>query len=140
MKQNKRQAAKKASPSPRSVDKSGDGLDDLRAALRPFRGRIDALDDKIMALLAKRFAIVRTVGALKAAHNFPSYISDRVVEVRERNAATGAKYGIDPDFVRTLYNVIIYQSCAEEDIIKHARRHKTSALPAKKRKTGSRTR
>lgn len=124
MKENKRQAGKKRVTKARPVDNRTDVLDDLRAHLRPFRGKIDALDDKIMALLAKRFAIVRQVGELKAAHNFPSYISDRVVEVRERNAATGKKYGIDPDFVRMLYSLIIYQSCAEEDIIKHARRKK----------------
>jgi chorismate mutase-like protein len=107
--------------------------EDLRRRLKPFRGRIDALDDRIMALLAKRFGIVRAVGELKAAHNFPSYISDRVVEVRERNAATGRKYGIDPDFVRMLYSLIIYQSCAEEDIIKHKRR-KAAAAPRRKKK------
>jgi len=130
MKENKRQTGKKPSRAAKPVDNAGDVLDDLRAHLRPFRGKIDALDDKIMALLAKRFAIVRQVGELKAAHNFPSYISDRVVQVRERNAATGKKYGIDPDFVRMLYSLIIYQSCAEEDIIKHARRQKLAKKKA----------
>lgn len=130
MKENKRQAAKKPARRTKPVDNATDVLDDLRAHLRPFRGKIDALDDKIMALLAKRFAIVRQVGELKAAHNFPSYISDRVVQVRERNAATGKKYGIDPDFVRMLYSLIIYQSCAEEDIIKHARRQKLAKKKA----------
>ena len=120
MKENKRKAAKKP-----TAEQAADPISAaLRAKLRPYRGKIDALDDKIMALLAKRFKIVREVGELKAQLNFPSYISDRVVEVRERNAATGKKYGIDPDFVRMLYSLIIYQSCAEEDIIKHARRQK----------------
>lgn len=132
MKENKTKAVKKPMRRNKAVDKTRDPLDDLRAHLRPFRGKIDALDDKIMALLAKRFAIVRKVGTLKAEHNFPSYISDRVVEVRERNAATGKKYGIDPDFVRMLYSLIIYQSCAEEDIIKHARRKKLANLATKK--------
>lgn len=133
MKENKRQAAKKPARRTKPVDNATDVLDDLRAHLRPFRGKIDALDDKIMALLAKRFAIVRQVGELKAAHNFPSYISDRVVQVRERNAATGKKYGINPDFVRMLYSLIIYQSCAEEDIIKHARRQRLAKKKAARR-------
>lgn len=132
MKENKKQAAKKPARRTAPVDNAGDFQADLRARLRPFRGKIDALDDQIMALLAKRFAIVRQVGALKAAHDFPSYLSDRVVEVRERNAAAGKKYGIDPDFVRMLYNLIIYQSCAEEDIIKHARRQKRAKAKKKK--------
>ena len=87
MKENKRKTAKKPARKVQPVDNSAMPLDDLRAHLRPFRGQIDALDDKIMALLAKRFAIVRRVGELKAAHNFPSYISDRVVEVLEHVAA-----------------------------------------------------
>lgn len=118
MKENKRIARKKA-PARGTSDTVAENL---MVKLRPFRGKIDALDDKIMALLAKRFGIVRQVGELKSRLNFPSYISDRVVEVRERNAAAAAKYGIDPDFTRMLYSLIIYQSCAEEDIIKHARR------------------
>ena len=126
MKENKRQSHKKTASQVAPVDKRDAVLDDLRQRLAPFRGQIDALDDKIMALLAKRFAIVRKVGQLKAVHNFPSYISDRVIEVRERNATAGEKYGIDPDFIRMLYSLIIYQSCAEEDIIKHAHRQKSS--------------
>lgn len=118
MKETKRKARKKA-PSRGAADTVAEGL---KARLRPYRGKIDALDDKIMALLAKRFAVVREVGELKSRLNFPSYISDRVVEVRERNAATALKYGIDPDFIRMLYSLVIYQSCAEEDMIKHARR------------------
>lgn len=108
---------------------------DIKAALKPFRGRIDALDDRIVALLSKRFAIVRRVAELKAAHDFPSYISDRVVEVRERNAKTGQKYGIDPDFMRMLYSLVIYQSCAVEDMIKYARKSKGKKVPAKKAST-----
>lgn len=131
MKENKRKTVKKPARKAAPVDNVDAVLDDLRAHLRPFRGKIDALDDKIMVLLKERFAIVRAVGELKAAHNFPSYISDRVVEVRERNAATGKKYGIDPDFVRMLYSLIIYQSCAEEDIIKHARRKKLAKAKKK---------
>lgn len=128
MKENKKKPASRG----KAVTVSG-LPDDLRRQLRPYRGRIDALDDKIVALLGKRFGIVRAVGELKAKHNFPSYISDRVVEVRERNATTGRKYGIDPDFMRMLYSLIIYQSCAEEDIIKHKHRNRAAA-PAKRRR------
>ncbi len=92
---------------------------DIKTLLKPFRIQIDAIDDDIMKLLKKRFGVVRKVARIKAEKDLPSYISDRVVQVRERNAATGKKYGIDPDFVRMLYSLIIYQSCAEEDIMKY---------------------
>ena len=41
-----------------------------------------------------------------------------VLQRAERAATNGLKYGIDPDFMRTLYTFIIYQSCAIEDLAK----------------------
>lgn len=98
--------------------------DDIKSQLQPFRVEIDHIDDQIMKLLKKRFDIVHKVAKIKAKNDFPSYISDRVVQVRERNAKTAVKYGIDPDFIRMLYSLIIYQACAEEDIIKYKMKSK----------------
>lgn len=97
---------------------------DAKALLKPYRHQIDTIDDQIMKLMQKRFGVVRKVARIKADNDLPSYISDRVVQVRERNAATARKYGVDPDFTRMLYSLIIYQSCAEEDIIKYAKKRK----------------
>ena len=83
--------------------------------LKTHRQSIDDLDDQIMDLLGKRFAIVREVAQIKAKNGIPSYLSDRVIEVRERNAQKGQSLGIDPEFVRMMYTLMIYQSCAEED-------------------------
>jgi len=105
---------------------------DLKTLLKPFRVQIDALDDKIVALLGKRFDIVRQVADIKAKNDLPSYLSDRVVEVRERNAATGKKHGVDPDFMRMLYSLIIYQSCATEDMIKADLKAKAKKSEARK--------
>jgi chorismate mutase-like protein len=105
--------------------------EDIRKSLKPFRHQIDALDDKIVALLGERFDIVRKVAKIKAENDFPSYISDRVVQVRERNAKTGKKYGIDPEFVKMLYSLIIYQSCAVEDVIKYDLKERKKKKAAK---------
>lgn len=88
--------------------------------LKPHRKQIDAIDDQILKLMGERFKIVRKVAKIKADKAIPSFLHDRVVEVRERCAKLGLKYGIDPDFVRILYSTIIYQSCTIEDEIKHA--------------------
>ncbi len=55
--------------------------EDLKRRLKPYRGRIDALDDKIMALLGKRFAIVaRRTGAVTITDYLRArYKSDAVV-------------------------------------------------------------
>ena len=75
--------------------------------LKPYRARIDALDDQIIDLLAERMDIVREVGTIKAQKNIATVQHDRVVEVRERNAERGAKKGLNPGMVRRIYTAII---------------------------------
>lgn len=138
MKQNKQKTVKiRLSPTAGGVARgvAGDAditetLPAIRKLLKPYRQRIDALDDKIMAMLGERFGIIREVAAIKSRYNLPSYISERVVEVRERNARAAKKHKIDPGFIRTLYTLMIFESCALEDEIKSQKKSK----PVKKNK------
>ncbi|HEY0901856.1 MAG TPA: chorismate mutase, partial [Micavibrio sp.] len=50
--------------------------------MKPFRQRIDALDDQIIDLLIARTEIIREVGHFKFAHDIPAVLADRVIEVR----------------------------------------------------------
>jgi len=86
--------------------------------LEPYRARLDALDDKIVALIAERIGIIREVGALKAREKIPAVLQDRVDAVRERAAAKAADLGVDPEFVRQLYARIIAFSCELEEQIR----------------------
>lgn len=86
--------------------------------LKPYRARIDALDDRIVDLLVERIGIIREVGVLKAEKGIPATLPDRVDQVRERNAARAASKGLDADLVRRLYTEIIDYSCALEETIK----------------------
>jgi len=86
--------------------------------LKPYRAQIDAIDDRIVDLLAQRMDIVREVAALKAAKGIPAVLEDRIIEVRERCAARGAAMGLDEELVRRLYTLIITYACdLEEDLI-----------------------
>lgn len=86
--------------------------------MKQFRSEIDALDDQIIALLARRYDIVRKVAAHKKEHNIPVVLADRVDEVKENAARIGAGYNLDPEFMRNLYALIIEHACAcEENII-----------------------
>lgn len=91
--------------------------------LKPYRARIDALDDKIIDLLAERTGIVREVGHLKYRENIPSVLQDRVDEVRERAVSRAAGKGLDEDLVRRIYTALIDYSCALEDEIKETCRN-----------------
>ncbi len=91
--------------------------------LKPYRAAIDALDDQIVDLLARRVEIIRAVGDLKAVHNIPVVLEDRVEAVRERCAQRGAEKGLDPDMVRQLYTTLITHCCdIERDIIQNTQR------------------
>lgn len=104
------------------MKKSKASPDLIKKLLKPHRAEIDRIDDEILKLLSRRFGVVRKVAKIKIKHDIPAFLGDRVAEVRERAAAQGKKYGIDEQFLRTLYTLIIYQSCATEDLIKYADR------------------
>lgn len=99
----------------------------IKQKLKPFRKQIDALDVELLALLGKRFSIVRRVAKVKIDNDIPAFLGDRVEQVRENAVAQGLKYGIDPQFIRTLYTLIIYQSCALEDTLKYEDKKKKAA-------------
>ena len=82
--------------------------------LGPLRDEIDAVDDRIVELLGVRQGIVRRVAAIKDADDIPVVLADRIEAVKDRNAANGAALGLDPDFIRRLYQLIIDEACAVE--------------------------
>lgn len=86
--------------------------------LKPYRQRINDLDDQIIDLLVKRTQVIREVGQLKYDNDIPAVLQDRVDEVRERAAARAEEQGLDPEIVRTLYRLLIDYSCNLEDEIK----------------------
>jgi chorismate mutase len=86
--------------------------------LKPYRDRIDALDDRIVDLLAERTGIIREVAQLKFREDIPAVLQDRVDQVRERAAARAAAKGMDPAVVREIYARLIAFSCNLEETIK----------------------
>ena len=100
--------------------------DFIKKTLKPYREQIDKIDDQLLKLLGERFGVVKKVAKVKIKHDIPAFLGDRVAQVRDRAAANGPKYGIDPEFLRTLYTLIIYQSCAIEDLMKHQVKAKKS--------------
>jgi len=79
--------------------------------LKPYRQRINDLDDQIVDLLVARTEVIREVAHLKFKEEIPAILQDRVDEVRERNAARAESKGLDPELVRELYARLIDYSC-----------------------------
>lgn len=83
--------------------------------LEPLRREIDEIDDRIVDLLAHRQDIVRQVAAVKQRYGIPVLLADRIEQVKARNAARGAAQGLDPEYVRRLFALVIEAACALED-------------------------
>jgi chorismate mutase-like protein len=83
--------------------------------LASFRRRIDAIDDRLLALLGERFAVIREVAAYKARRGIPALIPERVAEVLERCAGEAPRHGLDADVVRRLYVLLIREACRLEE-------------------------
>jgi chorismate mutase len=85
--------------------------------LKPFRKQIDDLDKEIMALFGKRFQIIREVAKLKSERGIPTYISDRVEEVKDNCEELARQQGLDPSVFRVLYTILINHACDVEEQI-----------------------
>ena len=100
--------------------------------LTPYRNRIDALDDRIVDLLAERLGIIHEVAVLKQAENIPAVLPDRVAEVRNRVMARAAEKGVDPNLAGQLYTLLIDYCCDLEDELMSA----SSSDPVSSRAVG----
>lgn len=83
--------------------------------MKPFRKRIDDLDDRIIDLLAQRTDIIREVADFKYKNGIPAVLQDRVDEVRERCADRAELKNMDPETIRTMYAALIQYSCELEE-------------------------
>lgn len=83
--------------------------------LKPYRKRIDEIDDQIIDLLARRLKIVEEVAAVKGERGIPAVLEGRIEEVRERCAARAGGQGLDPELARRLYTVLICWCCDYEE-------------------------
>jgi chorismate mutase-like protein len=83
--------------------------------LAALRREIDALDDGILELLAQRMAVARRVAAYKHEAGIPARLADRIEAVKERNAGNAPARGLDPRYVRTIWAIIIEETCSFEE-------------------------
>ena len=83
--------------------------------LPKFRKEIDALDDQIVDLLSRRFAIAGEVAAYKAKSGVAVRLEDRIAEVLTRNADRATQNGAEAEAIRAIYKTIIDVTCAFEE-------------------------
>jgi chorismate mutase-like protein len=87
-----------------------------------FRTDIDSLDEQIVAAIARRLALCKAVGIRKRTAGLPVMQPERIAHVTARCARLGASLGLNPEFVRTLYGLIIAEACTlETEIVEGTR-------------------
>jgi chorismate mutase / prephenate dehydrogenase len=86
------------------------GNDPTAPSLDKLRGEIDAIDEQIVTLLARRHQRVQAVVALKKARQIPVYHPAREENLISQRREQAQKAGLDPDHIEELYRCILRQS------------------------------
>lgn len=81
-----------------------------------LRGEIDMLDGQIVALLARRVALIDRAVVLKPAEGLPARIDVRVEAVVQNVRSYAQEVGLDPDLVETIWRGMIEWSIAREEM------------------------
>ncbi len=90
--------------------------------LADHRRHLDKIDGALLELLGRRIDIGRQVAEYKRDNAVPVMQPSRVQQVLDRVAADAAAHQLNPEFVRSLYQLIIDEMCRVEDEIVNASR------------------
>ena len=87
----------------------------MKEELTEWRKEIDEVNSKIMNLLAKRKEIVKKVGEYKKKRNIPICDTKREQDIYKRLEELAEDKGLDKEFVKNLFELIIKQAKKDEE-------------------------
>lgn len=87
-----------------------DGIEELRA-------RLDSIDGRFLEELRARIETCVDIAHFKREHNIRMMQPHRIEIVQNRAAEFGEKHGISQEFLRSLYDLIIQETCRVEDLV-----------------------
>lgn len=79
-----------------------------------LRTRIDEVDAQLMALMARRHALIDRAAQIKAGNGLPARIEARVEEVVAHIRDHARSHGLDPDLYDRLWRQLIEAAIAQE--------------------------
>lgn len=86
-----------------------------RDELHVLRERLDAVDAELLETVRERLEICLRIGEYKRVHGVPMMQPQRIAAVQDRAARFAGEHGIDPAFLRRLYDLVIAETCRLED-------------------------
>ncbi|WP_341659743.1 bifunctional chorismate mutase/prephenate dehydrogenase [Vibrio sp.] len=82
--------------------------------LNELRDQIDAVDKKILDLLAQRLSLVEKVGEVKSIHGLPIYVPDREAAMLASRREEAEKIGVPPQLIEDILRRTMRESYASE--------------------------
>jgi 4-amino-4-deoxychorismate mutase len=95
----------------------GCGNGNAERILQQLRDELDGLDRTLLEALQRRLDCCCRIGLHKRDHAIPMMQPQRIGVVQARAAAFAAEHGVSPAFLRSLYELIIAETCRLEDEI-----------------------
>ncbi len=86
-------------------------------SLKELRGKIDNVDDKLIALLGKRMALVDEIGESKKENNVTILQVGRYENILNDRVAKGEDENLSPDFVKDIFEFIHQNSIKRQEKI-----------------------
>jgi chorismate mutase len=83
--------------------------------LESLRARLDALDRVLLDTVRDRIRCCVRIADVKRLQDIPMMQPHRIAIVQQRAASYAAEHGIDANFLRCLYELIIDETCRVED-------------------------
>lgn len=83
-------------------------------SLAPLRAEIDAADQELMQLIARRMSVARQIGRYKHAHGMPILQPRRYDELLQRLGSQAVPLGLDADFVRRILSALHEESVRQQ--------------------------
>ena len=84
--------------------------------LSALRRQIDAIDEQLLELLAKRMRISKEIGTYKKEHNMPILQSPRYSEILENRSSMGEQMDLSTEFVKNILREIHEESVRQQMI------------------------
>ncbi|MBI5021183.1 MAG: chorismate synthase [Ignavibacteriales bacterium] len=72
-----------------------------------IRNQINLIDDMLILLLTKRKELAEDVGIWKKKVSIPVYDAEREKEIYSQRLSLAAESGLDPDYIKDVYKIII---------------------------------
>lgn len=82
--------------------------------LSELRKQIDECDSNLIQELAKRMRVAREIGTYKKEHEMTIVQTGRYNEILEKRGSQGALCGMDPEFIKTVFEAIHKESVRQQ--------------------------